>query len=65
MKEIDILGANRFETFSKTRIVCRGIVIQNGKLLVSREEVSDYWMLPGEGTNFISHCPEGTTSLYT
>ena len=49
MKEIDILGANRFETYSKTRIGCRGIVIQDGKLLVSREEISDYWMLPGGG----------------
>ena len=49
MKEIDILGANRFETFSKTRVGCRGVVIQDGKLLVSREEVSDYWMLPGGG----------------
>ena len=49
MKEIDILGANRFETFSKTRVGCRGIVIRDDKLLVSREEVSDYWMLPGGG----------------
>ena len=49
MKEIDILGANRFETYSKTRIGCRGIVVQDGKLLVSREEISDYWMLPGGG----------------
>ena len=49
MKVIDILGDNRFETFSKTRVGCRGIVIQDGKLLVSREEVSDYWMLPGGG----------------
>ena len=49
MKEIDILGANRFETYSKLRIGCRGIVIQDEKLLVSREEISDYWMLPGGG----------------
>ena len=49
MKEIDILGADRFETYSKIRIGCRGIVFQDGKLLVSREEVSDYWMLPGGG----------------
>ena len=49
MKEMDILGVNRFETYSKTRIGCRGIVIQDGKLLVSREEISDYWMLPGGG----------------
>lgn len=49
MREIDIFGANRFETYSKTRIGCRGIVLQEGKLLVSREEISDYWMLPGGG----------------
>jgi ADP-ribose pyrophosphatase YjhB (NUDIX family)/GNAT superfamily N-acetyltransferase len=49
MKEIDIFGNNRFETYSKTRIGCRGIIIESGKLLVSREEVSDYWMLPGGG----------------
>ena len=49
MKEMDILGVNRFETYSKTRIGCRGIVIQDGNLLVSREEISDYWMLPGGG----------------
>lgn len=49
MKEIDILGDNRFVTYSKTRIGCSGLVIDNGKLLVSREEVSDYWMLPGGG----------------
>lgn len=48
-KEIDIWGDNRFETYSRTRIGCRGIVVQDGKLLVSREEVSDYWMLPGGG----------------
>lgn len=49
MKETDILGANRFETYSKTRIGCRAIVLQDGKLLVSREEISDYWVLPGGG----------------
>ncbi|MBQ8344111.1 MAG: NUDIX domain-containing protein, partial [Clostridia bacterium] len=49
MKELNIFGANRFETYSKTRIGCRGIVLQDGKLLVSREEISDYWMLPGGG----------------
>ena len=49
MKELNIFGANRLETYSKTRIGCRGIVLQDGKLLVSREELSDYWMLPGGG----------------
>lgn len=49
MKEIDIWGANRFETHIKTRVACRGIVIKDGKLLVSLEEISDYWLLPGGG----------------
>lgn len=49
MHEIEILGDNRFETFSKTRVGCRGIVIQDGKMLVSREEVTDYWLIPGGG----------------
>ena len=37
MKELDILGDNRFETFSKTRTGCRGIVVNDGKILASRE----------------------------
>lgn len=49
MKIIDIFGANRFETYSKTRVGCRGIVIEDGKLLVSREEVTDWWLIPGGG----------------
>ncbi len=49
VKEIEILGANRFETYSKTRIGCRGIVIENGKMLVSREEITDWWLIPGGG----------------
>lgn len=49
MKELNILGANRFTTYTKTRIGCRGIVIKDGKLLVSREELSDYWLIPGGG----------------
>lgn len=49
MKEIDILGANRHEASTKTRIGCRGVVIAGGKLLVSHEKVTDYWVLPGGG----------------
>ena len=61
MKEVDILGANRFETVSKTRVGCRGIVLQDGKLLVSREEISDYWMLPGGGLEKGETLPECCT----
>ena len=49
MKQVDIFGTNRYATYTKTRVGCRGIVLKDGKLLVSREEVSDYWMLPGGG----------------
>ena len=49
MKEIEVLGANRFESYSKTRVGCRGIVIENGKMLVSREEITDWWLIPGGG----------------
>ena len=49
IREINILGKNRFETYSKTRVACRGIVVQNGKILVSRETESDLWLIPGGG----------------
>ncbi|MBO5746954.1 MAG: NUDIX hydrolase [Clostridia bacterium] len=49
MKEINILGANRFETHSKIRVGCRAVVIDNGKLLVTYEKVGDSWILPGGG----------------
>ena len=37
MNGLDILGDNRFETFSRTRTGCREIVISDGKILFSRE----------------------------
>ena len=49
MKELDILGDNRYETFSKMRTGCRGIVVNDGKILVSREANVDYWLIPGGG----------------
>ena len=49
MKELEILGENRFETYTKTRTGCRGIIVKDGKILVSREEKSDYWLIPGGG----------------
>ena len=49
MKELDILGDNCFETFSKTRTGCRGIVVNDGKILVSRETNVDLWLIPGGG----------------
>ena len=49
MKEIEISGANRFETFSRTRGAGRGIIVRDGKILLSLETVSGWWLVPGGG----------------
>ena len=49
MKEIEILGANRFETFTKTRAGSRAVIIQDGKILLSHETKSGWWLVPGGG----------------
>lgn len=49
IKEIDILGDNRFETFTKTRAGCRAIIIRDGKILLSHETISGWWLIPGGG----------------
>ena len=50
MKEIEILGANRFETFTKTRSGSRAVVVRDGDILLSRETKSGWWLIPGGGT---------------
>lgn len=49
MQQLEILGENRLEKHTKTRIGCRGIVLQDGKLLACHEEKTDFWQLPGGG----------------
>ncbi len=49
MREIEILGANRFDTFTKTRAGCRAIVLREGMLLLSHETVTGWWLIPGGG----------------
>ena len=49
MKEIEILGANRFDTFTKTRAGSRAVVVREGKILLSHESVSGWWLIPGGG----------------
>ncbi len=49
MKEIEILGANRFETFTKTRSASRAVIICNGEVLLSHETKSGLWSIPGGG----------------
>ena len=49
MKTVEILGANRFETFSKTRAGSRAVVIRDGLILLSREAVTGWRLIPGGG----------------
>ena len=49
MKTIDIVGDNYFGKWNKTRTACRGIIIENSKILLSYETVTDQWMIPGGG----------------
>lgn len=49
METIDILGANRFESWTSSREACRAIVINDGKILMSYETGTDQWFIPGGG----------------
>lgn len=46
-KVIDIYGKNMFSYHDKERTACRGIVIHNGKILLSYEALTGQWMIPG------------------
>ena len=49
MKEIEIFGENRFETWSRTRAGSRAIIVRGGMILLSHETVSGWWLVPGGG----------------
>ena len=49
MKKIEISGANRFNTYTKTRAGSRAIVLRDGKILLSHETRSGWWLIPGGG----------------
>jgi CubicO group peptidase (beta-lactamase class C family)/8-oxo-dGTP pyrophosphatase MutT (NUDIX family) len=49
MKTVEILGANRFETYTKTREGDRAIIVQDGKILLTHELNSGWWLIPGGG----------------
>ena len=49
MKKIEILGTNRFETFTKTREGSRAVIVRDGMILLSHETVSGWWLVPGGG----------------
>lgn len=58
MKTLEISGANRMDVIRKTRVACRGVVTDGGRLLVSRTEKTDVWMLPGGGLEEGETLPE-------
>lgn len=49
MKVMDILGKNRFPVCTQQRLASRGIVLRDGLILLSYEQKSDQWFLPGGG----------------
>lgn len=49
MKELEIFGANRFNTFTITRAGSRAVIVRDGKILLSHETVSGWWLVPGGG----------------
>ena len=49
VKTVEIRGANADQTFSKTRTGCRGIVIQDSRMLISHEIHTDWYLIPGGG----------------
>lgn len=49
MKTIEIFGDNRHDTYTKTRDASRGIVIEDGRILLTYEVHTDQWFLPGGG----------------
>ncbi len=44
-----ILGANRFDAFTKVRYASRGIIVQDSRILLSYAEKDDLYMTPGGG----------------
>ena len=53
-----ILGANRIEHHTKERACARGIVVKDGKLLLSYVPESDFYMTPGGGLESGETLPE-------
>lgn len=49
MNTIEISGKNRLPSVNNERIGCRGIVIDDGKILLSYEVNTDQWFIPGGG----------------
>lgn len=49
MKKVELFGENYSGKWVRSRTACRGIVLREGKLLLSHETGSGLWMIPGGG----------------
>ncbi len=49
MKTIEIVGKNYFGHWTHERTACRGVVIEDGRILLSYAVRDDLWMIPGGG----------------
>ena len=49
MKTIEIVGKNYFGRWTHERTACRGVVIEDGRVLLSYAVRDDLWMIPGGG----------------
>ena len=49
MRTIEITGDNYFGKWTETRTACRGIILQDKRILMSYETTTDQWMIPGGG----------------
>ena len=59
VKTIAIHGDNQYETFTRTRVACRGIVVRGGRILISHEVNVDHYLIPGgglEGNETLEEC---------
>ena len=49
MRTIEIVGKNYFGHWTHERTACRGVVIEDGRVLLSYAVRDDLWMIPGGG----------------
>ena len=60
MKKIEIFGEDRWDEYTKIREGCRGIVIKDGRILLSYEKNVDQYLIPGggieEGESLVDCC---------
>lgn len=49
MKTIEIIGKNYVGRAAHTRIACRGVIFEDGKILLSHERNTGWYLIPGGG----------------